>query len=253
MNLKQQKTLALLKEFIAIMEEHNLQYSLIYGTMLGAIRHNGFIPWDDDVDVVVPKSTYDFLVQNYPDVFLHNKNSNNFLLFGKFTHDLETNEDAIFIDVFVAVQTSAKLIKKYTSLNNRIRYLKNYTHRPLFKRQWGMKILKFVCLWTWLAKKITLEEAYTKLHDPNGDISLIITWPFKSEIRKSSYQCIDFNSVFKHDFEDIQANVFTNYESMLIQTYGNNWNIPKKFVLSTHLGMYDIDVFTFKKKVKDEK
>ena len=45
-----------------IFDKHGWKYFLAYGTLLGAYRHDGFIPWDDDIDVFVPRKDYDAFI-----------------------------------------------------------------------------------------------------------------------------------------------------------------------------------------------
>lgn len=74
--------LNILDFFVQVCEDHALSYFLSGGTLLGAIRHNGFIPWDDDIDVMMPRKDYERLKEVFPDhpyyKFLYHGNTHNY-------------------------------------------------------------------------------------------------------------------------------------------------------------------------------
>lgn len=59
MTAHQALLLEMLKDFDAVCRKHGIRYQLFAGTALGAVRHHGFIPWDDDLDVILMRSEYD--------------------------------------------------------------------------------------------------------------------------------------------------------------------------------------------------
>lgn len=69
--------LEILKDVAAFCDKWGLRYYLTYGTLIGAVRHKGFIPWDDDIDIWMPRRDYETLIEIYN---RENENENYFLV-----------------------------------------------------------------------------------------------------------------------------------------------------------------------------
>ena len=67
-NLSELKSIELdiMKKIHKFCEEYNINYTLSYGTLLGAVRHDGFIPWDDDIDIFMPQPDYEKFCRIFP-------------------------------------------------------------------------------------------------------------------------------------------------------------------------------------------
>ena len=117
MNDLQKVEYEILKVFIDICDKLDLQYFLVCGSALGAAKYKGFIPWDDDMDVALPRSDYEIFCQKaqamLPEyLFLQNSNTDKYypLIFSKIRHIgttfiekpyAKTNMNhGIYIDVF---------------------------------------------------------------------------------------------------------------------------------------------------------
>lgn len=68
----------ILKKVVAVLEQHQLNYYMIGGTLLGAIRHKGFIPWDDDMDIAMPRKDYELFLNQFAQELPDNFNVVNF-------------------------------------------------------------------------------------------------------------------------------------------------------------------------------
>lgn len=116
LQLREEKKILLetLRKFQKICSMYNLKYYAGYGTCLGAVRHKGFIPWDDDIDVLMPRADYDKFLKLKKQAIEDNceiidySNNKLYYSFAKFCDmnttivELQTNKvvHGVFIDVF---------------------------------------------------------------------------------------------------------------------------------------------------------
>lgn len=64
----QMATLEILDAIDAVCKQEGIRYFLTYGTLIGAVRHQGFIPWDDDLDIAMPRSDYERFLSCFPEL-----------------------------------------------------------------------------------------------------------------------------------------------------------------------------------------
>lgn len=151
--LEEQKRIQLdiLDDVARFCESHDINYFLAYGTLLGAIRHKGYIPWDDDIDIIMPRPDYDKFMNSFDkesgskyNTLCEVRDKGYNCCFGK-VHDKRTlfQEDysrkssfGVFIDVFPFDGYSSPSQMNYCNiLTNLLKIKLNvwYPGRSLFK------------------------------------------------------------------------------------------------------------------------
>ena len=92
--------LALLKMFDKVAKNNNLRYWIDFGTLLGAVRHKGFIPWDDDIDLGMPRSDYERVCEVFkddPNLYVCEFSNGRNKCYIKIKHK---KLDTVFLDIF---------------------------------------------------------------------------------------------------------------------------------------------------------
>lgn len=256
LQLIQKKELAIFKEFIRVCEKHNLMYFALGGTLLGAERHKGFIPWDDDIDIGMPREDYNKLMNlepsefNFPYKLVNESNTPSFTKAFMNLQDSTTkilmtysnipHEESLWIDVFPIDGLPSNPIKKYI---HEKRYLfsrmmvqlsqfnkivnQNKKDRPILEKiiikiASIINIEKILNYRFWqkhyinIISKYGLEEGYAGNY--TGAYKL-------RELVPSEY----FSTGEYLPFEDIMIKVPKKYKEYLIAIYGENYmQLPPK-------------------------
>ncbi len=249
LRLIQLANVTLLKMFDKICMENNLNYWIDFGTLLGAIRHKGFIPWDDDIDVGMPREDYECLINlfekgilDFVEFEFKFKNNNRNKCFLKFKYKESNN---VTLDVFpydwyyksLNSDEKEKLSLKITKLVklNKFRYIKTERDiRASFSEQ---------------TKRNLLDNHVVNL-DNCPALFMGIDFPHKWK-RK----VFDYETVFplrKVIFEGYLFNAPKCSDEYLRNIYGDFMSLPKDIYPrhSAYLYMSETEIKTLKEFIK---
>lgn len=241
----------ILKKFTEICKEHDLKYSIFYGTLIGAVRHGGFIPWDDDIDVVMPRKDYEKLLKlQYEDDQYEIKNyrytKDYFYPFSKMidknTVVIEKSRAeknmGVFIDIFPIDYVDNynngfdKDIAK--ALKNRIFmcHLAGSTDKK-YAKSIANYIIKKAAHFIMDPFRLRLIEKFDKeFIKENGEycINFVNNAEGESQLLKAEY----WDNLIAMKFEDIEVMGFADYDAILTKKYGDYMKLPPKDRQATH-------------------
>jgi lipopolysaccharide cholinephosphotransferase len=247
--------LMIAREIKRICEKHNIKYFLDSGSLLGAVRHNGFIPWDDDIDIGMLKEDYEKFIAIAPQelnekFFLDNDRTNpkNPYVFSKLrlrgttylekigNNSLEHNE--IFVDIFPYYYRSEnKIFRKIEGIEMLIlsQALLSKSGYKVWKGKGWKKRLKFIptdFLGTILSKN-KIRALINRLYNKNTNTSLVGIqagsdygyWFFEKNI---------LEELIPHVFEGDEFDIPKEYDTYLKQAYGDYMKLPPEEERITH-------------------
>ena len=235
----------LLCEFDRICKKHNIQYFLDSGTALGAVRHGGFIPWDDDLDVGMMRNDYEKFLKVAPCEV-----GNNFVVLTK-EIDVEYNKyhaklvrkgtiypepdtesykyRGIFIDIFPFDRISDNPRNRYWDFKKDLFYKKliEIKKKSSFNKYKTLKIflhyfLKLIPV-TFLENKLqNLWDKYNKTES-----SYVTCYLYKVLLKRSIiFPITSLLPVKQIAFEDRRFPIMCNYDKYLKIMYGTYMNLP---------------------------
>ena len=257
-----QTELEMVKLFIGICNAHNLKYFVSGGTLIGAIRHNGFIPWDDDIDIMMPRDDYEkflkvgqaeipqgfFLQHNgtekrYPNGHAQIRNCNTACFSSVGYQDLKAGKNCgIFIDVFPYDDVPDD-IKKRAKQARKVKFLKRICNAKIYKFSQNpvKKIIKSLSANLYFAfhsLEKTIEKINTLSQKYNGQTNTVALISFMPGYERNVWKKSWFENTVLHKFEDIEVAIPEAYDEVLRTEFGDYMQIPEDKGGSIHGSCY---------------
>lgn len=230
----QNRMAKLLKEFHSFCVKNEIKYSVDWGTLLGAIRHKGFIPWDDDIDVMIDRENNNKLVSliDSDDSLWFDNSSPETVWIGRvhLAEDRNKNEYAPTIDVLIVDNApDGKLVKKWQLL--RILFVQGMLKtKPTYSK--GNVIMKAGSFLTFyfgkLFKRKTKLRWYAKISQKYNRINTHNKTCYNGEYKDLNilYPSDIIDEVITCQFEDFEVFTMKNFHKCLLIEYGENYMTP---------------------------
>ena len=238
-----------------ICEKYHIKYFLDAGSMLGAVRHKGFIPWDDDIDIGMPKEDYNKFLEVAPaelgeKYFVDNYNTNhdNPLVFTKIrllgTEYIENKANAgakhneIFVDIFPYYYISDnELVRKSEAFRMQLltQMLLIKGGYKVWRGETRLKYLKFLPIQI-LAKCYavkTLRNRIDKLYNKHKGTENICVHA-GSCYNYWYFPAIWFDEMIAVDFEGVSFSIPKEYVAFLTKAYGDYSKLPPERYRQRH-------------------
>lgn len=259
----QGELLSILDDFLNICQEHHLEYFGIAGTGIGAIRHKGFIPWDDDIDIAMPRKDFDQFLSIVKEqmgekyLILNAQTNGNYPLMTTrlvkrntvFIEEVMKDLDCpfgIFLDLYVldhvADQEFLYQIQSWEAwFYSKLMILRCIPKPTLQQKGIKAQLIWFVCGFVYRMMKlfhISLEclrkrcEAACRRYDRKETYRMAFlpdTSPYWNVVDKT--RCYPLKQL---EFEGRMLNFPANIEEMLTSMYGDYMKLPPKEKRKTH-------------------
>ena len=244
----------LLQKLDRVCREQGLRYTAIHGTLLGAVRHQGFIPWDDDVDIAMPRQDYDRLLALAPEVFtepffLQTPDNEIRCFYGGYAklrrsgtaaiepkHKGRNCHQGIWVDIFPLDYCPGDG-NKLNCLQRRISFWQRLLMAKLYRPGHGMpedinpKVLSFYYLAArclrrrWICRR--LEQLFRSCR--KSDKLGILACYYGANPNINVYSEELFSSLTEVPFENFRIFIPQKYEEILSGRYGSNYmELPEK-------------------------
>lgn len=232
--------LSILVHIDSVCNKNNLKYYLAYGTLLGAIRHKGFIPWDDDIDIYMPRKDYDRFIKllanddesNFRVLSIYN-DSDYFYEFAKVvdnrtclvTKNIKGNQhEGVWVDIF-PLDDAPKYLRMTKWLLNCIvacRILSVNLKFPLKKYPRVLYPL-------WAVAKLIGPRFFLEMSDRiarSGKSNEYVGYMCSMGVSKYYFKKQWCAETIMVDFEGKQYPAFKQYDEYLKYQYGNYMQLP---------------------------